>query len=149
MSATFPFDLNYFAADVHRGEHTLIAQAEDEQGVRGEASIKITLDIPSDPPSADWVDGMILNISKTDFPRTMYLAPYRYEDCKDIKVTLSGNGSSKMIFTFRPQDEKLDENGKINFVWKNFPGAGAYSLKAAATGKDGTTSERVIEVTVK
>ena len=149
MSATFPFDLNYFAADIHRGEHTLMAQAEDEQGVRGEASIKITLDIPSDPPSADWVDGMILNISKTDFPRTMYLAPYRYEDCKDIKVTLSGNGSSKMIFTFRPQDEKLDENGKINFVWKNFPGAGAYSLKAAATGKDGTTSERVIEVTVK
>lgn len=149
VSAIYPFDLEYYATNFHRGEHTLKAQAEDEQGVRGESSINITLDIKDDAPSADWVDGANITLTQGDFPRTMYLTPYRYNDCKDVKIYLNKSGSSKMIYTFRPQDEKLDEAGKLNFVWKNFPGAGSITLKAVATGKDGTTSERVMEVVVK
>ncbi len=149
VSAAYPFDLSVVANNFHRGEHVLLAQAEDEQGIRGEASIKINFDVPDDAASADWADGMMISITKNDFPRTMYITPYRYLDCKDIKVFLIGSGVNKLIYTFRPQDEKLDENGKLNFIWKNYPGAGTYTLKTITTGKSGGTSERTMEVVVK
>jgi len=149
MSAAYPFSFSFTADEFHAGEHTLTAIAEDDQGVRGQNQIKINFNVPPDPTEVMWDDGTQIEINQNDFPRTMYLTPYRYEAAKDIRIYLISTSASKMIYTFKPNTEKLDENGKLSFTWKNFPGAGQYILKAVATDKNGSINEAALAVTVK
>ncbi len=141
----FPFNFSYNADWLHRGTHTLVATAEDDQGNAGSASVVFNLDVPLDPPTTNWSDSSPLTLKPTDFPRLMNLDVFRYEDTKDVKIFLRAGEKKKFIYSFKPATEKAVD-GKISFTWKTFPGSGEYTLVAQTTDNAGMTRENILFV---
>lgn len=145
IARSYPFDLEYYARDFATGEHTLRATAEDDEGNAAMAEIRFNLTAPMDPPSFDWVDGDQTIVVKADFPRAMQITPFRWDDIKDIKITLSAAGKPDRLIYTLDHNDKI-ENGRIMFVWKTYPGDGTYTLHAQMTAKDGRTEKKDLVV---
>lgn len=147
-SRNYPFSVSFYAHRFDKGEHTLIATAEDDMGNAGEGSSTFTLDVEPEPADIEWADGEQLSITKTDFPRPMGIIPYRWDDIKDIKITLTSAAYKKLIFTFNHTEDKV-ENGVLSFTWKTFPGAGTYTLTAEMMDNSGRKTHKDLIVEVK
>lgn len=147
-TATYPFVVQHYARALEPGEHKLKAMAQDDQGNTGVHEITFQLDAPPEAASVSWVDGSEVKMVAADFPRAVQLAPYRWNDTKDVKIFLGSAGSERLIYTFNHAEDKLVHD-RLQFVWKNFPGAGYYTLRALVTGNDGRTTEAHMGVTVQ
>ncbi|MDO8499093.1 MAG: penicillin-binding protein [bacterium] len=148
VSRALPFELNYYAKNLLRGEHNLKITAADDQGNATSKIIKINLQAPDDPPSAEWLDGDSVVLRCEDFPRVMQLTPFRWDSIKDIKIFLSKLGSTeKLIYTFDKTDQIF--NTGLSLTWKTCPGAGDHALRAETLDIFGKKSNDVIEVRVE
>ncbi|MFA5175455.1 MAG: PBP1A family penicillin-binding protein [Patescibacteria group bacterium] len=147
-SNTFPFNLTFYAKKIIKGEHALKAIAEDDLGNGGEKEIKIILDVEEDPPSVEWFDSTPLSLSEDAYPRPFLLSPFRWEEVKDIKIYLGETNSRRLIYTFKPEEDKI-ENGHLSFTWQHSPGKGISILTAVLTDKNNNIEERDLEVNVR
>src|SRR3989344_5393615 len=147
LVTSFPFNLSYHADTLTQGEHTLIILAEDDLGNYSEKEVKFNLNAGLEPANISWMDGEKIELTNSDFPRGMYLIPFRWEDIQDVKIYLSGNGGRRLIYTFT-HDEAL-QNNKLFFAWKTFPGPGEHTLTAEMTDKTGRTVSRELRVVGK
>ncbi|HNU95908.1 MAG TPA: PBP1A family penicillin-binding protein [Candidatus Magasanikbacteria bacterium] len=140
----YPFSLTAYISKVGNGEHTLRTVALDDQGNAGSEEIKIFLMAESEPASFEFKDVSPLVLTKTEFPYKISIAPFKWEEIKEIKIYLKGPGTDKLIYTFDKND-KLD-NGQISFTWRNFPGAGNWVLEGKMTDNSGKTYEAKLEI---
>ncbi|MFA6486155.1 MAG: penicillin-binding protein [Candidatus Magasanikbacteria bacterium] len=147
IAREFPFSFNYTLNEVRRGWHVLTATASNEYGDTGAAQIPFFFDIPDDAPSVAWVDRSTVMIRSADFPRAMYLVPYRWDDTKEVNIYLTANGKKKWIYVFNHAEDKLTDDGKLMFTWRNYPGQGDYILTAVLT--DNSNQSNSQELTLK
>ncbi len=148
-STEFPFNFSYYAQTLLKGPHTLSAVAQDDAGNSTQKSINFALQAEFDPPNFQWFDGDSLNIKTDEFPRAMNIAPFRWEDTKQIDIYLSSSGSqSKLIYNFNHKEDSLFNN-MLMFTWKHSPGVGEYALKAILLDNNGRKIEKVLNVTVE
>ncbi len=143
-SNQYPFDISYYAKTLATGEHTLKITADDDIGNTTAKEIKFDLQAPLDPPDINWFNSSPLTLNKDDFPRSMMIEPFRWEDIKEIKIYLKSNSTEKLIYTF-DQNEKLF-NKKLMFTWNNYPGSGDFTLQALMTDKNNNIQERKLTV---
>lgn len=147
-SRTSPFNLSYYAQTLSKGQHTLTVIALDDQGNQAQQEIAFSLDVELDPPSASWFGGNSVTLSNTDFPRAIYLTPFRLSDMKNIEIYLTTpNGEKKLIYTFTPKDELF--NGNLIFTWNHSPGVGDSTLSAVVNDSAGATRSADLRVTVR
>lgn len=142
-----PFSVSYYLKNLPKGEHTVTIIASDDVGNSAIKDSVFILDAELDPPDFSWVDGSPLTLRNDDFPRSIGVIPFRWEEIKTIQIKLTGNGSNKLIYTFDHNDQLLVD--KINFIWKNSPAAGAYILVGTLTDKNGRTATKNLEVLVE
>ncbi len=145
---SYPFKLTYHATKEANGPHTLKVIARDDLGNSAAKEISFTLNADFDPASFEWFDGADVTIGSDEFPRTVNLNPFRWEDAKDLKVYLETDGSEKLIYTFTSPADKLFNN-RLYFNWQHSPGVGNYTLKGVLTDKKGRTVEKSLDVEVK
>ena len=105
------------------------------------------LDADFDPPTFGWVDSSPVTIKSADFPRAISITPFRWSDIKDIKIQLTGNGQNKLIYTYDHNDQLLVD--KLNFIWKNSPGAGNYTLTGTMTDTNGRVEIKTLDLNVE
>lgn len=145
----FPFDFSYFIPKLYTEQHILKAYASDDQGNTGATQITFFVSADFDPPTFSWIDGASVIISKNEYPRKVEINPTRWDDIKDIKITLvDSKGKGKVIFTFNHTEDKLNDSNHLEFTWKNAPAIGKYTLKALLTSKKGETEEKDLAVEV-
>lgn len=143
-----PFNLSYYAQTLSKGSHILTVIALDDQGNQAEQEISFTLDAELDPPSVAWFGGSSVTITTTDFPRAIYLTPFRLSDMKKIEIYLTTpTGDKKLIYTFTPKDELF--NGNLILTWNHSPGVGDSTLTAVVTDTSGRESQSELHVTVR
>ncbi len=131
-SSQFPFTFNYYAQKLAKGPHTLKVMAQDDTGNSAVKEIFFALQADFDAPTFDWFDASPLSIKGDAYPRTFYLAPFRWEDVKEIKIFLKSDANEKWIYTFNHAEDKLFNN-QLMFTWQRSPGAGSYTLRAVMT----------------
>lgn len=142
-STQFPFYLDINLRETPNGPHTIKAVAMDDQGNNTAHSIQINLQAEMESASATWFDTPPLSLATDDFPRTMYLVPFRWIETKEIKILLDG----KTIYTFDQTDKP--ENQKLMFTWNHAPSAGSHTLSAITTENSGRTAQKDLVVEVR
>lgn len=147
VSRAMPFALDYYFKNAAKGVHTITVVASDDQGNSALKEISIDLQAELDPPDFNWFDASPVTIRGEDFPRSVSVAPFRWNDIKDIKVTLTGNGQNKLIYTFDHTDQLLMD--KLNFTWKNSPGVGSYTLTGVMTDTAGHIITKPLDIVVE
>ncbi|NQU83121.1 MAG: PBP1A family penicillin-binding protein [Parcubacteria group bacterium] len=143
----FPFETNYYAKKLSKGEHTLRVTASDDLGNTAQEEIKFNLQANFDPPSVIWFDSSPLNLTNDDFPRAVVLTPFRWDDIYQVKIYLKSKDSEKLIYTF-DQNTKLFGQ-RLLFTWNNYPGAGDNTLRAVLVDKFGGSMEKKLNINVK
>lgn len=146
-SSQFPFSASYHAAMLTPGPHLLKVMAQDDVGSIGIKEVQFTMEADFDAPNFTWVDGGQLSVRGDDFPRTFFIAPFRWNAVKDIKIYLQKNGTDSLIYTMTQSETLLA--GKLNFTWKHSPGVGSYALRAVMTDDKGKITEKILPVTVQ
>ncbi|MCX6781823.1 MAG: penicillin-binding protein [Candidatus Magasanikbacteria bacterium] len=142
-----PFSTDYYLKNLNKGLHILTVLASDDVGNSSIREITFDLQAELDPPDFNWVDGSSITVRSDDFPRSIGIIPFRWSDIKNIQIKLTGNDQNKLIYTFDHNDQLLVD--KLNFSWKNSPGAGVYELVGLLTGVDGKTVSKTLEVRVE
>jgi len=142
-----PFELDYYLKTASKGQHTVTIIASDDLGNSSLVDVLFDLQAEMDAPDFSWVDAPTLRIRSDDFPRSIGVTPFRWTDIKDIKITLTGNGQNKLIYTFDHNDQMLVD--KLNFTWKNSPSVGTYTLVGVLTDTTGRTATKSLEVVVE
>jgi membrane peptidoglycan carboxypeptidase len=143
-----PFAVSYYAQTLSKGPHTLTAIALDDQGNQAQQEVEFSINAELDPPSVSWFGGNSVTLSGSDFPRAIYLTPFRMADIKKVEIYLTiPNGTKKLIYTFTAQDELF--NGNLIFTWNHSPGVGDSILTAMVVDKDGRESQADLRVTVR
>lgn len=142
-----PFAFDYYLKNAAKGIHTITVVASDDQGNSALKEISIDLQAELDPPDFNWFDASPVTIRSEDFPRSISVTPYRWSDIKNIKVTLTGNGQNKLIYTFDHTDQLLMD--KLNFTWKNSPGVGSYTLTGVLTDTTGHIITKSLDIVVE
>jgi len=149
-SATFPFDFSYTIEKLYTKQHTLSVSAVDDQGNAGQSQTTFLVDDAYDPPTFNWVEENKIIISEEEFPRLIQLKPILWENIKNIKIQLiNSKGTVKNIFDFNHQEDQLTADGLLEFTWKNYPGAGNYTLKATLYDNKGYSEEKSLPVEIK
>jgi 1A family penicillin-binding protein len=148
VGRSLPFIFDYYLKSAALGAHTLSVIATDDIGNSAMQEITFDLTAEQDAPSFQWVDGSPLTIRSDDFPRSIGVLPFRWSDTKTIAVQLiSADSSKKLIYTFDHNDNLLVD--KLNFSWKNSPGAGLYTLTGILTDTSGKTFTKSLDVIVE
>jgi penicillin-binding protein 1A len=148
VGRSLPFIFDYYLKSAALGAHTLSVIATDDIGNSAMQEITFDLDADLDAPSFQWVDGSPLTIRSDDFPRSIGILPFRWSDTKTVAVQLiSADSSKKLIYTFDHNDNLLVD--KLNFSWKNSPGAGLYTLTGILTDTSGKTFTKSLDVIVE
>jgi len=147
-SQNFPFDFSYYAKTLPKGIHILKVVASDDQGNATIKEINFDLQAEMDPPSIEWFDHSPLSLNKEDFPRTILITPFRWEEIKNIKIYLkSPDKSERLIYTFDHNDKIFNNNLTLN--WKNSPGTGTHSLRAEMIDNTRKTTDKRLDVEIK
>jgi hypothetical protein len=92
---TSPFNLAYYAQTLSKGPHQLTVIALDDQGNATQQEVPFTISAEFDPPSAAWFGGSAMTLTAADFPRAMYLTPFRLSDIKTIEIYLTNASNDK------------------------------------------------------
>jgi hypothetical protein len=149
-SQTYPFDFSWNGKTMALGTHKIKVVVEDDQGDSAAREITVDMQAEQDPPSIEWFGDSPMTLRDDDFPRSVQISPFRWDDIKDIKIFLlkAGETTEKQIYDFNHKEDTLF-GGKLAFSWKHSPGAGGYTLRALMTDKNGKTVEKSIEVNVQ
>ncbi|MBU1612944.1 penicillin-binding protein, partial [Patescibacteria group bacterium] len=149
-SQNYPFGFVWDAKNATLGTHRIKVVAEDDQGNSAAREITIDMQAAQDPPSIEWFGQSPLTLREDDFPRSIQITPFRWDDIKEIKIYLAqaGDGNEKQIYIFNHAEDSLFD-GKLMFSWKHSPGQGNYTLRAVMTEKSGRANEESIEVEVR
>lgn len=147
-STQFPFNLSYYAQTLLKGPHMLSAVAQDDAGNSTQKNINFALQAEFDPPNLEWFDGESVEIKTDEFPRTMNIVPFRWDDIKQIDIYLTSAAGTKLIYNFNHKEDKLFNN-MLMFTWKNSPGVGQYSLKAILLDNTGRKVEKVLNIKIE
>jgi membrane peptidoglycan carboxypeptidase len=140
-------NFSHYAKTIPPGSHILTVIALDDQANQTHQDIPFTLTAPFDAPSVSWFGGNVIRLSQSDFPRAMYLTPFRFQDIKIVEIYLTTPaGAKKLIYTFTPQDELF--NGNLIFTWNHSPGVGESVLTAVSTDKQGNQQQADLRITV-
>lgn len=139
----FPFNLDVNLRETQNGSHTIKVVAMDDQGNNTAQFVQINLQAEMEPAGAGWFDPSPLSLAVNDFPRAMFLIPFRWKDTKDVKILLDGN----LIYTFNSADEIA--NKKLVFTWKHAPSVGSHTLSSITTDNAGRASQSDLVVEVK
>jgi len=149
-STQYPFDFIYTFSKLYSSLHALKASAVDDLGNTGSNQIVFYTRADFDPPTFSWVDGEQTIVNQTDFPRTVSLRVTLWNNIKNIKIQLiSSAGKTKNIFDFNHQEDQLNPAGNLEFLWKNFPGTGQYTLRGILTANNGYTESKDLKVEIK
>jgi len=144
-SYNHPFDFTYNALKQNKGIHSFKVIAQDDQGNSTQETVTIDLQAEFAPPSFEWIEEKSLN--KDNFPRAIYLIPYRWSEIKTIQIYLKSDSSEKLIYTFDQSDNLL--GNKLTFTWNNYPGAGGHTLRGVMLDKKGRRLEKQLNIQVQ
>ncbi|MDD2758169.1 MAG: penicillin-binding protein [Patescibacteria group bacterium] len=147
VSRALPFALDYYLKNMAPGIHTITVTASDDQGNSATQTMTFDLQAGLDAPDFNWFDPSPTIIRAEDFPRPMSVVPYRWDNIKAIKVTLTGTGVNKLIYTFDHNDQMLVD--KVFFTWKNAPKAGDYVMTGVMTDTDGKTVTKALGIKIE
>lgn len=143
-SQSFPFSFSYYAKTMTPGTHSIKVFAEDDMGNSAVKEVIINMQAEQDPPAVTWFEQSPLVLRGDDFPRSIQLTPFRWDDMKEVKIFLD----DRQIYTFNHAEDKLFNNN-LMFTWKKSPGMGEYTLRALMTDKFGKTDDKSIAVNVQ
>lgn len=144
----YPFKINYSAKTLNNGKHIIRAIAEDDQGNFNEKNIEFTLNAELGPPDFSWGEQSPLTLTKEDFPRSISIIPFRWEEIKDLKIYLTTGINKRLIYTFF-SNEDTPSSGRLMFTWKNYPGTGQHVLTGEMTNKTGITQTHDLIIEAK
>jgi len=147
ISRQAPFSLSYYLKDLPKGTHTLSVTASDDLGNMSMQEINFDLQADVDPPGFNWMDSSPLYLNENDFPRSISIIPFRWNEIKKIEVRLTGEGQNKLIYTFDHNDNLLID--KLNFTWNSSPGKGNFILTGTITDNFGNVSQKEIQINIK
>lgn len=138
-----PFSFSANLRETTNGTHTIKVVAMDDQGNNTTQYIQINLQAEMEPATAGWFDNSPLSLATTDFPRAMYLVPFRWADTKEVRIQLN----NRLIYTFDKTDELI--NQKLMFTWKHAPSVGSNVLSAITVENTGRTIQKDLVVEVR
>ena len=138
-----PFNLNINLRETINGSHTIKVVAMDDQGNNTAQYTQINLQAEMEPASSSWFDSSPLSLTTADFPRAMYLVPFRWLDTKEVRILLD----NKLIYTFDKTDEL--SNQKLMLTWKHTPTIGGHTLSAVTIDNTGRTIQKDLVVEVR
>ncbi|MFH1790236.1 MAG: penicillin-binding protein [bacterium] len=142
-----PFNISYYAKKLTKGKHTLKITAEDDQGNIAVVEFDFEMNAEFDPPSFEWFDQSPVELSFNDFPRSIMLEPFRWEDAEFLYIYLTSGSVEKLIYTFDKEDKLFAK--RLMFTWNNYPGSGDYILRGLMIDGQGRTNTRNLDVVVK
>jgi hypothetical protein len=98
------------------------------------------------PPDFDWGEQNPLTLTKDDYPRSITLLPFRWNDSKELKIYLTTGTNKRLIYTFNTRDDK-PTTARLTFTWKNYPGIGEHVLTGELVDNEGNvkTHELVVK----
>ncbi len=141
-----PFNLNYYAQGIEPGNHTLTIIVEDDVGNRLTEEVPFILsdNVGVEAPSITWVDGS-LALSANEFPRSLFLNPFKMEEIDELQVTAEKGSLSLSISTVTDFSNLF--NGQVAITWAEAPEKGVWSL-IATTYTAGSSSSDTLLVTI-
>ncbi|PIR76697.1 MAG: hypothetical protein COU32_00655 [Candidatus Magasanikbacteria bacterium CG10_big_fil_rev_8_21_14_0_10_42_10] len=143
-----PFNLDYYAQGLTKGEHTLEVTVEDDVGNKLTKNISFTLgDIGTEAPSVTWGSGSTA-LSASDFPRVFLLSIFKREDIARVEIS-ARQGSHTIPIETLTDFSTLDFNNSIAVTWQSTPESGTWTLIAKTVGKDGSESTDTKEIFVE
>ena len=109
-----PFNLNYYAKSIEPGNHTLTIIIEDDVGNRLTEEIPFVLSdtVETEAPSMTWVE-KILTVSANEFPRTLFLNPFKLEQITEVKITATKDGTTLQTLRIYSMDKLLFPGQKL------------------------------------
>ncbi len=141
-----PFNLNYYAQSIEPGTHTLTIIVEDDVGNRLTEEVTFTLsdNVGVEPPSISWADGS-LSVEAGEFPRTLFLNPFKLEDVDSLIITAKKGSQTITLATLTDFSDLF--NGQVAITWDSAPESGVWTLTATSvTG--GSSTEDTLSVTI-
>lgn len=141
-----PFNLNYYAKNIEPGNHTLTIIVEDDVGNRLTEDVPFVLsnNVGVEPPSITWADGS-LSLNQNDFPRTLFLNPFKIEEVSQLDITAQKGSQVINIETITDFDNLF--NGQVAVSWSDAPETGTWTL-TAKTVHNGSQTTDTLTVTV-
>jgi hypothetical protein len=134
-----PFNLDYYAAWLADGNHTITVIAEDDIGTRRIAEIPFVLAAGAEPPGAYWVERS-LTLNTASFPRTLFLTPVHTDLLREIRVFIVKQDTPKTLIATIGDFSHLF-NDTIIIPWTAAPQTGVWTVTAEVLTADGTRRE--------
>lgn len=143
-----PFSFSFNGATLTKGDHTLRVTVVDDIGNWATREIIFTIDNTSQVAHFEWFDLSPLSLANADFPRSMFLNVWKWDQIKDIKIYLiPSSGDKKLIYTIDKNDTFT--NNRVSFTWKRAPESGSYTLRGVMAAQDGKTIEKDLKLEVR
>ncbi|MEK7623326.1 MAG: PBP1A family penicillin-binding protein [Patescibacteria group bacterium] len=133
---TAPFSLRAFLPELAEGQHTLTIIAEDDAMNRRIAEVPFFLAAPAELPGVSFVERNA-SFSSTQFPRTLFLNPYKPEQIQKISIYLSASDGSNRTLVTEVTDFKNLFNNQLAITLKQAT-PGNWLLTAEVVLLDGT-----------
>jgi membrane carboxypeptidase/penicillin-binding protein PbpC len=146
-SSAPPFTISYSNQNLTKGEHKLEIIASDDQGNQGYKQVILNLQTDLGSPSIEWSGQQQTDLKITDFPRAFFLSPFRWDDIKEVKISLIAGNDQKTLRTFSNNDQLF--GGGLTFTIDQPLLPGSYTLKARMIDKNNQTLEKDLKITVK
>ncbi|OGH59864.1 MAG: hypothetical protein A2725_02510 [Candidatus Magasanikbacteria bacterium RIFCSPHIGHO2_01_FULL_33_34] len=134
-----PFNLNYYARTLENGDHTLHIIVEDDVGNQLQQSIPFTLKAGVEPPNVSWPQ-QNQTLSQNDFPRVLFLNPFKLEEIKEILIYVEKNNENRKVMQSITDFSNIFNN-QLVFNWNNKPDTGVYLLTTEIILKNNTRIE--------
>jgi len=131
----YPFNLNYYAQGLAPGNHIMTIVVEDDVGNRLGKDIPFVLSttVSAEKPMFVWADTE-LAVSQNNFPRTLFLNPFKPEDATSLEITAQKGSQSLLLATITDFSNMF--NGQIAFTWNTAPETGTWTLTAKTITND-------------
>jgi len=132
-----PFNLNYFAAGMDPGVHTLTIIVEDDVSNRLEQDVRFTFSGETVKPGVSWIGGA-QTITTGQFPYQLLLKHTKLNEIERVVITARNQADATDTMTVTTIEEFSNLfNGQIVVQWQDAPEAGTWTLRADVKTKDG------------
>ncbi len=131
-----PFNLNYYARSLQNGDHILHIIVEDDVGNQLNATIPFTLQAGTEPAGVSWVEHN-MTLSQNDFPRTLFLNPFKLEDIQEVAIYKQKDGGQREFLGSIDDFSNLFNN-QLTFSLSKALDPGSWDVIAQVVLKNGT-----------
>lgn len=126
-----PFNLNYEAADLDPGAHTLTVIVEDDIGNRVEETIPFTLVADTVQPGVSWMQST-LTIKQDEFPKNILLNHRKLDQIESVRIYAEKEDGSERKLLTEIDDFSQLFNNQILFTLNTLP-QGIWNLDTEVT----------------